>query len=131
MSKKKRPKKKYNARTLAIPAYLSTLDPDLGKPDSVARFKDQTFLMKIANQTASIEDVFVQQQVFQTAWILAERMDSTEAIRRALSEGMRALATYMVKDRKLPKHLLLQIFPKQKNGHHPQGGAHFLFDSFG
>ena len=32
---------------------------------------------------------------------------------------------------KLPKHLLLQIFPKQKNGHHPQGGAHFLFDSFG
>ena len=33
--------------------------------------------------------------------------------------------------RKLPKHLLLQIFPKQKNGHHPQGGAHFLFDSFG
>ena len=98
MSKKKRPKKKYNARTLAIPAYLSTLDPDLGKPDSVARFKDQTFLMKIANQTASIEDVFVQQQVFQTAWILAERMDSTEAIRRALSEGMRALATYMVKD---------------------------------
>ena len=32
---------------------------------------------------------------------------------------------------KLPKHLLSQIFPKQKNGHHPQGGAHFLFDSFG
>lgn len=42
--------------------------------------------------------MFVQQQVFQTAWILAERMDSTEAIRSALSEGMRALATYMVKD---------------------------------
>ena len=38
---------------------------------------------------------------------------------------------YGDKQRKLPKHLLLQIFPKQKNGHHPQGGAHFLFDSFG
>ena len=96
MSKKKRAKKKYHARALAIPPYLSSLDSDLGRPDPVARSKDQSFLLKIANQTASIEDVFVQQQVFQTAWILAERMDSTEAIRRVLSEGMRVLAAYMV-----------------------------------
>lgn len=64
MSKKERVKKKCWPRTLAIPSYHFSLDQDFAVADPIARSKDRTFVLRIANRTASREDLAIQDKIF-------------------------------------------------------------------
>lgn len=95
MSKKPRKKKKYHPRAISVPPYLNTIDKLTGQQSGFGREDDRIALLKIANRTATNDDLVMRIKLFQAAWVLAARMEQAKALRECLHSGIEAIGSYI------------------------------------
>lgn len=99
MSKKNRPKKKYRPRAVSVPPYLNSIDALVGQTsaEELAE-KDRIFLLQVANRTIDEYDLASHVQVLRAAWVLAEKMENTQALRKCMTDGIVAIGCYLSED---------------------------------
>lgn len=89
---KKRPKKHYRPRAVAVPPFLATMQSFGDNVDH--RENDRVYLLRVANRTATEEDGLIHVRLMQVAWILAARMENARALRECLRDGILAVGYY-------------------------------------
>ena len=96
MSKKPRPKKKYRPRAVSVPPYLNSFETQ--DQSNLGTDHDRTFLLQVANRTVDESELALQCRLMQAAWLLAENMENTKELRKAIFEGISAVGAYLSDD---------------------------------
>lgn len=97
MSKKPRSKKHYRPRAVAVPPYLATLNTYEDGIDH--RDEDRVFLLRVANRTVDEAALVIHCRLFQTAWLLAAKMEDAKVLRECMGGGLEAIGAYLAPDR--------------------------------
>lgn len=96
-NKKKRTKKHYRPRAVAVPPYLGTFLSKEGLQERKVE-EDRLFLLRVANRTIEEEELVLYTRLFQMAWILASKMQDALKLREVIANGLRAVGAYLSPD---------------------------------
>lgn len=87
--------KRYKPKLVSVPPFLSCSTRDLRSWEKALNV-DSTYLLRVYNSTATIEDLQFLVKVIQIAWVLADLMEETQSLRQKLKKlGLESIAVYI------------------------------------